>query len=264
MSWRLLLDGAADGATNLAVDSVILEAVSERLAPATLRLYRWAPPCLSIGAFQAVARALAQPAGTPGRDWVRRPTGGRALLHDHELTYAVIAPVDDPLVVGGVAAAAQRIAAALAAGLDQLGVPDLAVAPARRRLPRPSGPACYDTASGFEITAGGRKLVGSAQLRRANAVLQHGSLLLSFDRRALAERLAVPDREALVAALAAAATALDELLPLPPLEAIARALVAGFRAAVGPLPRGTLTASERERLPSRIAFYRSPAWNCRR
>lgn len=264
MRWRLLLDGAADGATNMAVDSAILEAVSERQAPPTLRLYRWTPPCVSIGAFQAVARALAQPVGTPGRDWVRRPTGGRALLHDRELTYAVIAPADDPLVLGGVGAASQRIAEALATGLDRLGVPDLAVAPARRRPPHPSGPACYDTASAFEITAGGRKLVGSAQLRHAGAVLQHGSLLLSFDRRALAERLAVPDREALVATLAAEATALAELLPLPPIEAICQAVVAGFQAAVGPLSTGTLTTAERERLPLLVTRYRSLAWSHRR
>ncbi|MCS6802810.1 MAG: hypothetical protein RMM58_00220 [Chloroflexota bacterium] len=264
MTWRLLLDPAADGATNMAIDTAIHHAVAAGQAPPTLRLYQWSPPCLSLGAFQAVERALAAPPGTPGRAWVRRPTGGRALLHDREITYAVIARADDPLVVGGIALAAQRIAAALAAGLAQLGVPALAIALPRPRAPRPSGPACYDIPSAYELTAGGRKLVGSAQLRRDGAVLQHGSLPLSLDRRALAERLAVSDREALVARLEREATALEELLPLPPLAAICAAIVAGFAATVGPLDRGTLTAAERERLPALIAFYRSSEWSYRR
>ncbi|GIW05757.1 MAG: octanoyltransferase LipM [Dehalococcoidia bacterium] len=264
MSWRLLLDSPADGATNMAIDTAILEAVAAGDAPPTLRLYGWAPPCLSIGALQSVERTLFAP-GLPGRDWVRRPTGGRALLHDRELTYAVVAREDDPFVVGGIGPAYRRIAAALAAGLTQISVAGLAVAPTGRRTPRPSGPACYDTASPYELTAGGRKLVGSAQVRRSGALLQHGSIPLSLDRRALAERLAVADREALVAALTREATALDEVLQPPPTwQALCAAIVDAFRAVVGALTPAALTPGERERVAALTAFYRSEGWNYRR
>lgn len=264
MSWRLLLDPPADGATNMAIDTAILEAVGAGAAPPTLRLYGWAPVCLSIGALQPAERTLAAP-GLPGRDWVRRPTGGRAVLHDQELTYAVIAREDDPFVEGGIGPAYQRIAGALAGGLARIGVPDLAVAPSGRRGRRSSGPACYDAVSAYELTAGGRKLVGSAQVRRLGAVLQHGSIVFSLDRRALAARLAVADREALVAALADEATALDELLQPPPTrEALGAAIVAGFRDAVGTLTLAALTPTERGRLPDLIALYRSEGWSYRR
>ena len=264
MSWRLVLDPPADGATNMATDTAILEAVAAGAAPPTLRLYAWSPPCLSIGALQPVTRTLAAP-GMPGRDWVRRPTGGRALLHDRELTYAVITRQDEPLVAGGIGPAYCRIAGALVAGLEQLGVPDLAIAPRRRRTSRANGPACYETASDYELTARGRKLVGSAQLWRDGALIPHGSIPLALDRRALAERLAVADREELVAILAREATALDELLDRPPtLAALCAAVVSGFERLVGPLSPSPLTARERELLPTLRVFYCSPSWSSRR
>ena len=265
MSWRLLLHPPAPGAVNLALDLAILEAVATGTAPATLRLYQWAPACLSIGALQPASRTLRQPPGEPGRDWVRRPSGGRAVFHADEVTYAVVAPEHDPLVVGGVIAAARRIGEALAIGLRQLGLAETTLAPGRRE--RRGSPACYDAPSNAELAVAGRKLVGSAQLRRSGAVLQHGSIPLTLDRAALVCRLALPEEErtTLLAVLQRKATALAELLPArPDPAAVMVAVVAGFEQVGVRLRPGELSAAEQIRAQQLEAQFRSLEWNWRR
>ncbi|MCS7002734.1 MAG: lipoate--protein ligase family protein [Dehalococcoidia bacterium] len=265
-TWRLLIDPPADGATNMAIDDVITVAVAERQAPPTVRFYQWRPPCLSIGSLQAVRRAVAEPIGEPGRDWVRRPTGGRAVWHADDVTYAVIAPGDHPLVVGGVTAAYRRIASALATGLQRLGVDDVAVAPAGVRRDTAS-PACFDAASDYEIVVNGRKMIGSAQLRRAGAVLQHGSVPIHAHLPDLVARLPLrPEaRERLLRDLAAGVAALADVLPSPPSPAdVIAALVDGFRARGLHLEPGGRTASEAALLPAAVDRYRSWDWNARR
>jgi len=150
----------------MAADQAILDeaATSGR---ATLRLYRWHPPCLSLGRNQKIEGH--------GIAVVRRPTGGGAVWHEHELTYAVAAPL---AVFGGLRAAYVGIHQAIAAALRSLGA-DVSLAPHRRLTrPAPSPTACFSTPTGGEILANGRKLVGSAQVRKRDAFLQHGSILL--------------------------------------------------------------------------------------
>ena len=100
-TWRLIDSGYADGATNMAVDEAIMRAVAERLVPPTLRFYGWQPPCVSIGYAQSLEAEIdLERCRRDGVDWVRRPTGGRAILHTDELTYSVAAPQDDPRTAG--------------------------------------------------------------------------------------------------------------------------------------------------------------------
>src|SRR5260221_14259042 len=100
-TWRLVHSPLADGAANMAIDEAILRAVAAGQAPPTLRFFGWTPPCLSLGYAQPAAEVDAERLNQLGYGLVRRPTGGRAILHTHELTYSVIAPMDEPRVRGG-------------------------------------------------------------------------------------------------------------------------------------------------------------------
>ncbi len=166
----------------MATDEAILEAVGSGSVPPTLRLYAWDPPCLSLGYAQPMADVDRNRLQRFGWDLVRRPTGGRAILHTDELTYAVIAPLNEPRVAGGILESYRRLAQALLGGLHLLGLP----AQAEQKYPLPAGSqpnaaVCFEVPSNYEITANGKKIIGSAQARRLSGVLQHGSLPLKGD-----------------------------------------------------------------------------------
>jgi lipoate-protein ligase A len=174
--WELLLDPTgASGADNMAIDAGLL-ALAERTGRAFLRLYRFDPPCLSFGRNEPVAGYDRAAIARLGVDVVRRPTGGRAVWHDHEVTYAVAAPI---AVFGGLRLGYWAIHGWLAAALRTLGAA-ATLAPER---PTPAAPArcgaCFAAPVGGEVLVDGRKLVGSAQARRGKALLQHGSVLLA-------------------------------------------------------------------------------------
>jgi lipoyl(octanoyl) transferase len=163
------------GAENMAIDEALLSA-ADQTGRAYLRLYRWDPPCLSLGRNEpARARYDRSAVERLGWDVVRRPTGGQAVWHEHEVTYAVAAPI---ATFGGVRAAYYAIHERLAEALRTLGV-QATLASARPAARPPARPAaCFAAAVGGEILVAGRKLVGSAQMRRGTAFLQHGSILL--------------------------------------------------------------------------------------
>src|SRR5262249_4942138 len=120
--WRLLDTGPADGFTNMAVDEAVLELFAAQPAPTTVRFYSWSPPPLSLGYAQSIACDIDLPKCTClGIDVVRRPTGGRAVLHDHEVTYSVVISADDPRASSGVLAAYLTISQAMIRGLSYLG-----------------------------------------------------------------------------------------------------------------------------------------------
>ena len=179
--WRLLRSGAADGVTNMAIDAALL-ALARSTGTATLRLYGWAPRTLSLGRNER-ARDAFDPAALAARGvgLVRRPTGGRALLHHREVTYSVTAPDALPL-----AASYAAINALLLAALSRLGVDARPATRAGRPL-RPEGAACFAEPAAGELVVDGAKLVGSAQLREAGALLQHGSILIADDQPLIAE-----------------------------------------------------------------------------
>jgi lipoate-protein ligase A len=172
-SWRLLLDLAGrPGWQNMALDQALL-ARAER-GERWLRLYRWAPYCLSFGRHEPAMRRYDRAhIESRGLDVVRRPTGGRAVWHAEELTYALAAPAEP---FGGLRQAYEEIHRMLLAALRLLGV-GAELAPPCSAIPVDAG-SCFAAPVGGEVTVRGRKLVGSAQLREGAGLLQHGSLLL--------------------------------------------------------------------------------------
>jgi lipoate-protein ligase A len=230
-TWRLLQHAFHDGATNMAIDEAILLAAAEGRSPPTLRFYGWKPPCVSVGYAQPLRGEIdLQACHQHGYTWVRRPTGGRAVLHIDELTYSVAAPMEEPRVAGDIITSYRRLSQGLLAGLELLGC-DVAQAEKEHEM-RPADPsaACFDVPSHYEVTALGRKLIGSAQVRRRRVVLQHGALPLTGDVSRLAQVVAMPEpnRARLRAKLRARAIALD--------EAVGRYV--GYGEAVDALTRG--------------------------
>ena len=171
MSWRLLRSGGASDARNMALDEALLAGARGRH---TLRMYWFAPPCLSIGAHQPLDEVDLEACAAQGIDVVRRPSGGRAVLHDAEITYALAGPADGVVFAGGVLDSYRRIGAALAAACAAIGL--AVVSDGERR--GVSGPSCFAAAAPYEPLAGAAKVAGSAQLRRGAVALQHGSLRL--------------------------------------------------------------------------------------
>ncbi len=188
--WRLVLDPPADGARNMAVDEALLEETAAGRSLPTLRLYAWEPPTLSLGFAQPAADCDREALERLGWGLVRRPTGGRAILHTDELTYSITAPENHPLMQGGVLESYRRLSLGLLAGLRLLGVEVQADAGQRGRAA--GNPVCFEIPSQYEISAGGRKLIGSAQARRLGGVLQHGAFPLRGDIARILQGLSGP------------------------------------------------------------------------
>lgn len=268
-TWRLLNTGSADGATNMAIDEAILTAVAGGKSPPTLRFFAWEPPCLSIGYNQAADEVDITRCRQAGVDVVRRPTGGRAILHTDELTYSIVAPQDEPRVAGGVLESYRRLSAGLVRGLRLLGV-DVAQAGAGYGQDADVSAACFDASSAYEITAGGKKLVGSAQVRRKEAVLQHGTLPLQGDITRICHYLAVSSeerREELCRDLQTRATSLElSLGRVVPFAQVVEALVKGFSEALKlHLEPGELSQHELVLVQHlRQEKYTAEAWNFRK
>jgi len=188
IDWRLLITSADNGPMNMAIDQAIMEAVAQDSVPPTLRLYAWEPPCLSLGYTQPFNDVDLARLAASGWDVVRRMTGGRAILHTDELTYSVAVRANDPIVAGDIVESYRRLSQALLACLRRLGATaeaDKLTAP----HPNAKGPVCFEVPSHYEITVSGRKLVGSAQVRKFGAVLQHGSIPLTGDISRICEAL---------------------------------------------------------------------------
>lgn len=175
LQWQVTVEpDGRSGADNMAVDQMLLEEAG-RTGGSFLRLYRWSPPCLSFGRNEpATTRYDRAAIELLGIDVVRRPTGGRAVWHDAEVTYAVAAPV---AAFGTLRDSYRAIHARLAAALRKLGMAAELAPDTGHRTPLGAG-ACFAQAVGGEVVVGGRKLVGSAQVRQGTAFLQHGSILL--------------------------------------------------------------------------------------
>lgn len=185
--WRQLETGARPGLWNMACDEAVLAAVEAGTSLPTVRFFEWEPAAVSLGRNQpepdpgAVAVLTAR-----GVEWVRRPTGGRAVYHgppSTELTYSVVAPLGTDVLPGGLTDVYRKIHEALAVGLRGLGA-EVELAPRRvgaerLRIGPRSRLACFAASAPYEIVAGGRKLLGSAQRRSRHAFLQHGSLPLT-------------------------------------------------------------------------------------
>lgn len=268
--WRLIRTPPADGAWNMAVDEAILESVAQGTVRPTLRLYAWSPPCLSLGYAQPVQDVDRIRLAKYGWGLVRRPTGGRAILHTDELTYAVIAPHSEPRLAGGVLESYQRLSRALIEAMTSL---SLAVQALEKNTSgnqqATTNPVCFETPSNYEITIAGKKIIGSAQARRREGVLQHGSFPLQGDLGRITMVLSFPDdvqREQAARRLLQRATTAEEVLGYQiDWSSAARAFENAFRQTLNVgLTHESLTAEEGTRATELIREkYNHPDWTNR-
>lgn len=246
--WRLIETPPAAGAWNMAVDEAIASCAGRGETPPTLRFYRWQPACVSLGRHQPVTDIDLARCAAHGYDVVRRATGGRAILHTDELTYSVAGPQNNPVLAGAVLDSYLRLSEGLLAGLRRLHLA-ASKAPLASRAGMDAGPVCFEIPSAYEIVAGGKKLIGSAQSRRSGWVLQHGTLPLIGDITRLVDVVVFADeaeRAVQRQALASRAATVADLLGYQVrFEDAAVALAAGFEQALDiQLQPGELTAHE--------------------
>lgn len=268
--WRLIRSGFMTGAENMAFDEALLEAVAQGRSGPVLRLYRWNPPTVTLGYAQRGERVVNLAACRKlGFDVVRRCTGGRAVLHDREVTYAVIAPEHSVLFPGGILENYRVIAEVLRQTLDSLGLPAV-MAPGRCRGAEGVGiqqNACFTAPSSYELVYQERKVTGSAQKRHGNAFLQHGSIPVDLDL----ERLfcALDTRQQVTAAeggrlLGQSVGWLNRWLPAPvSIEEVEDRLIATAAERWGVrLTEDELSATERKRAATlQTEKYANRQWN---
>jgi lipoate-protein ligase A len=227
----LILDGELDGVSNMAIDAALLDEVEASKEPKTIvRFYRWRKPTVSLGRNQKIAAAVDEAfCAEQGFDIVHRPTGGRAVLHDDELTYAVIS--NDSAHFGEtIYANYKRVSEALCLGFNRLGVPAVLAPETRRIDPQSNGadPPCFLSPSRYELTVDGLKIVGSAQRRLRRSFLQHGSMPITCRREVLACVTRMPNAALLYDEMAG----LAEFLPnRPSIAELTNALIGGFQSA---------------------------------
>jgi lipoate-protein ligase A len=254
-TFRLIVHSPADGRRNMAVDEYLMEAVGRGQSPPVIRLYGFSPPTVSLGRFQRLAGCIDHARlQAEGVTLVRRPTGGQAVLHDHELTYAVVL-AREHLEPYGKREVYRFIAALLVAALERLGIPSVS---SRTRTGNPHNPDCFSSTGEYEISSpGGRKLIGSAQILGRQAALQHGAVPLDRSYRNIERYLRLPAP----ASVSAAGSLSEELgRPLSFAEAAA---------AFGEAARAALPISEQDLSPEEWrgveelerSKYGTDAWN---
>lgn len=274
IKWRLLKSGRDTGANNMALDEALLQEYSaifpqSPAPPPTLRFYGWSPACLSLGYAQRAEREVNfEACKRLGIDWVRRPTGGRAILHDAgELTYSLTASINDPLFSGGVLETYRKISGGLLEGLGLLGARASLAGKEARGSDGGGSAACFDAPSAYEITFEGKKLVGSAQARRGSAFMQQGTILLAVDVPKLFEVLNPPPRRTRQEAISQVSlrlTALNEVLNRPVnYEEAQEAFAAGFASHFGVELKEDRPGPFEEELAGRLKQekYENLTWN---
>ncbi|WP_457982211.1 lipoate--protein ligase family protein [Bacillus paralicheniformis] len=184
--WRFIDSGRQDPAFNMALDEALLYWHSENKIPPTIRFYGWNPPTLSVGYFQNIEKEINLDAVKKhGLGFVRRPTGGRGVLHDQELTYSVIVSEEHPEMPKTVTEAYRVISEGILEGFRELGLDAYFAIPRtekeKQSLKNPRSSVCFDAPSWYELVVEGRKVAGSAQTRQKGVILQHGSILLDLD-----------------------------------------------------------------------------------
>jgi lipoate-protein ligase A len=263
--WRLLITHPAHGAWNMAVDEAILEHIYRNKSLPTLRLYAWDPPCLSLGHAQPFADVDRNRLEHHGWEVVRRVTGGRAILHTDELTYSVIAPSNEPRVEGSILESYNRLAQALLSAVQSLEIP-VEIKKDKVSENSTANPVCFEVPSTYEITVNGKKLIGSAQARKKEGVLQHGSLPLTGDLSRICQALVFENesaREEASKRLLERATTVESALGGEISWAkAAQAFIHAFEAQLGlSFERGGLSESESKRADELVREkYAHPSW----
>ena len=260
--WRLLPSGEAPGASHMALDQALLEEAVQEGFPPTLRFYRWSPPAISIGRFQPLAEVDLAACDREGIDVVRRPTGGKCILHLDDFTYSLVLPARFPLP-NGVAAAYRLICGGILCALRRLGLPAVIQSRVGDHYRRGTG-ACFAATTQADLAYAGRKICGSAQVRRRGAVLQHGSILMQDRSELLFRLLSFEGDEQRKRALAGYR---ERCIPLSEAgcrcgwEEVAASFRAGFQESFGvKIEPGGLSPREGERWRALVRAYESIPW----
>lgn len=246
----------------MALDQALLEAAGEEGFTPTLRFMQWDPPAISLGRFQPIGEVDMEACSSRGIEVIRRPTGGRSILHLDDFTYSIVLP-GDPKLPGNVVEAYAYICRGIIAALSLLNIEASVHHGAGDRYAEAGG-ACFSATTQADLKHAGRKICGSAQVRQGGAVLQHGSLLLEDRSRLLFSLLRYEgekERSAALAAYRAGCVTLKEAGWCGKWEEIAASFRRGFERSFHVcLQEEGLTAREKGRWRELTDAYRSRAW----
>ncbi len=271
-TWFFIDSKNKGPAYNMAMDEKLMDWHRAGLIYPVVRFYGWMPATLSVGYFQKVHKEINFEAVKKHKlGFVRRPTGGRGVLHDDELTYSVIVSEDHPDMPESVTEAYRVISAGLLEGFNRLGLKAEFAIPQtkaeREMLKNPRSSVCFDAPSWYEMVVEGRKIAGSAQTRQKGIILQHGSIIRSLDEDKLFDLFLYPServRERMQKGFKSKAAAIDELIPEPPsLAVMKKNFRAGFETALNvQFEELVLTASQEEEILHLAKVkYSQDEWN---
>ena len=271
--WRVIDSGAGDAAWNMALDEALLTLAGRGGIPPALRFFSWEKPSLSIGSFQKADELDMERVMREQVPFVRRPTGGRAVLHDAELTYSVACPIPSPFFPSDLMGSYKTTGACFLRGLGLIGV-DAALVPVSKNPDRKKAnpmrggnPLCFSSPSWYEVLLGGKKLIGSAQRRLKDSFLQQGSLLIELDIPGLLSFMTFPDdaaREMAHQALSGKMTALNaQLSSSINITDLQAALIKGFAGELGAEFVESAPTEEEVKLAERLLHekYSRAEWN---
>ncbi len=258
--WRLLPYRVLRASENMAIDEAVFRLNSRDGMPPTLRFFGWAPPAVSLGYFQKASLEIDVGfCRRSGIDIVRRPTGGKAVLHQHELTYSLVGTTETPLFTDDILGTYRIISSCIEDALRRLGLTPEVAMEGRSAAGTPLEGYCFAAPSRYELLVGGRKICGSAQVRTGGIFLQHGSLLIDIDAGRVSAVMGVEE-----AGVSATTTSLREQLGRPvPAGEMVRILRQAFEETLGvTLEERGLTAAE-EALKNRLLAekYGDDRWN---
>jgi lipoate-protein ligase A len=259
---RLLMMGASDGPTNMGVDEALARSCRDH---AILRFYSWDRPTLSLGYAQRAREIDLDACRASSISLVRRPTGGRAVLHQQDLTYSLILPLCLPWSELSITESYRRINACLRRGLELLGIP-ARLTPGAGDSPMSPSPFCFSAVAQHEILVWGKKVIGSAQRRFPSALLQQGSILLDFDPSRLLAFLRPEMRDVAANSLAAVGSLREAMGSRPDRLEVESAIREGFWREMGlRFFEGTLDGKE-VKLAGELAVgrYASEGWTFHR
>lgn len=273
--WNFINSGKSAPAFNMALDEALLQWHSQGKIGPTIRFYGWDPATLSIGYFQKVEKEINLEAVQRYQlGFVRRPTGGRGVLHEHELTYSVIVSETNPKMPKGVTESYRVISEGVLEGFKQLGLDAYFAVPKTKTeqetLKHPRSAVCFDTPSWYELVVEGRKVAGSAQTRQKNVILQHGSIILDIDKKKLFDLFKFQServRERLLIGFGQKAVAINELSKRNiTIEEAELAFKRGFEKGLD-IDLETYTLSDEERAfvdELAVKRYQNDEWNFRK
>jgi lipoyl(octanoyl) transferase len=273
--WRFIDSGHCSPSFNMALDEALLDWHSEGKIPPVIRFYGWNPATLSIGYFQKVEKEInLEAVGQYQLGFVRRPTGGRGVLHEDELTYSVIVSEEYPNMPKTVTEAYRVISEGILKGFQHLGLDAYFAEPKtieeRNALKNPRSSVCFDAPSWYELVVEGRKVAGSAQTRQKGVILQHGSILLDLDEEKLFSLFKYPNervKERMKRAFKSKAVAINEISPRKiSLEEAKKAFYRGFAEGLEVDLEPYVLTSEELAYVQKLAVerYESDEWNFKR